>query len=56
MNQRSPSGFDFSGWGRAALRSAASWWGVIHFGAIAMVMALSPSTYSRANQIGRAHV
>lgn len=36
--------------GRAWIRSAASWWGVIHFGAIALVVALSPSTYDRANR------
>jgi len=36
--------------GRACVRSAASWWGIIHFGAIALVMALSASTYDRANR------
>ena len=29
---------------------AASWWQLIHFGAIVLVMTLSPSTYNRANR------
>ena len=33
----------FLGWG-------ASWWRVFHFGAIATVMALTPSTYDKANR------
>ncbi len=37
-------------WGRALLRGAASWWFLIYFGAMTLVMALSPSTYSRANR------
>ena len=37
-------------WGRAFLRTAASWWHLLHFGAIVLVMALSPSTYNRANR------
>lgn len=37
-------------WGRALLRGAASWWHMIHFAAVVMVMALSPSTYNRANR------
>nr|MDP2191466.1 ABC transporter permease [Rhodoferax sp.] len=32
------------------MRGAASWWHMIHFCAIALVMALSPSTYNRANR------
>lgn len=36
--------------GYACVRSAASWWGVIHFGAVALVLALSPSTYDRGNR------
>ena len=37
-------------WGSALMRSLASWWHMIHLGAIALVIALSPSTYSRANR------
>ena len=40
-----------SGWVRAWLRGAASWWHLIHFGALVLVMALSPSTYSRAHRV-----
>ena len=36
--------------GHAFLRGAQSWWYMIHFGAVVLVMALSPSTYSRANR------
>ena len=36
--------------GHACVRSAASWWGIIHFGAVALVLALSPSTYDRGNR------
>lgn len=32
-------------------RYLASWWSMIHLGAVALVMALSPSTYSRANRL-----
>ena len=35
---------------RAFKRGAASWWHMVHFGAIVLVMALSPSTYNRANR------
>ncbi len=38
------------GLARACLRLAANWWGLIHFGAMALVMALSPSTYDRDNR------
>lgn len=37
-------------WGSALMRSLASWWHMIHLGAIALVIALSPSTYNRANR------
>lgn len=37
-------------WGSAFMRVLASWWHMIHFGAIALVIALSPSTYNRANR------
>jgi phospholipid/cholesterol/gamma-HCH transport system permease protein len=36
-------GTEFLGWG-------ASWWRVFHFGALALVMALSPATYNRASR------
>ena len=39
-----------SAWGQALLRGLKSWWHLVHFGAIVMVMALSPSTYNRANR------
>ena len=38
-------------WGAIALRFLASWWYMVHLGAIALVMAFSPSTYSRASRI-----
>ncbi len=41
---------DPSAWVGAFMRGAASWWHLIHFGAIVMVMALSPSTYNRTNR------
>lgn len=41
---------DTGAWGRALLRGAASWWHLVHFGAIVLVMALSPSTYNRTHR------
>ena len=38
-------------WGPLLLRFLASWWYMVHLGAIALVMAFSPSTYNRANRI-----
>jgi phospholipid/cholesterol/gamma-HCH transport system permease protein len=38
-------------WGVMAARYAASWWATLHLGAVALVMALSPSTYHRANRL-----
>lgn len=32
------------------MRGVKSWWHMIHFGAIVLVMALSPSTYNRVNR------
>ena len=37
-------------WGRSLLRTAASWWWLLQFSAMVLVIALSPSTYSRANR------
>ena len=36
--------------GRACVRSSFSWWGIIHFGAVALVLALTPSTYDRCRR------
>ena len=38
-------------WGAIALRFLASWWYMVHLGAIALVMAFSPSTYTRGSRI-----
>lgn len=38
-------------WGKLALRIASGWWYTIHLGAVAMVMAMSPSTYNRQNRV-----
>ncbi len=43
-----------SPWGRAVLRTLASWWFMIHFGAVVLVMALSPSTYNRQHRAATA--
>ncbi|HBZ05508.1 MAG TPA: ABC transporter permease, partial [Massilia sp.] len=37
-------------WGHAFVRYLRSWWYMFHLGAIALVTALSPSTYSRATR------
>jgi phospholipid/cholesterol/gamma-HCH transport system permease protein len=37
-------------WAQALLRTVLSWWAMFHLGAIALVMAFSPSTYYRANR------
>ncbi|KFI08206.1 ABC transporter permease [Massilia sp. BSC265] len=41
-------------WGLAVARYLRSWWYMVHLGAIAVVMALSPSTYNRANRLAAA--
>ena len=41
-------------WGLAFLRYLRSWWYMVHLGAVALVMALSPSTYNRANRLAAA--
>jgi phospholipid/cholesterol/gamma-HCH transport system permease protein len=38
-------------WGAHAGRWLASWWAMLHLGAIALVMAMSPSTWHRANRL-----
>jgi phospholipid/cholesterol/gamma-HCH transport system permease protein len=40
-----------SRWGHLLWRIVSSWWYMIHLGAIALVMAFSPSTYNRRNRI-----
>lgn len=37
-------------WSRTFMRGVKSWWHLLHFGAIVLVMALSPSTYNRVNR------
>lgn len=37
-------------WGQALLNMVLSWWATFHLGAIALVMAFSPSSYYRANR------
>lgn len=50
MLSRSHPNFDIGAWGQALRWHAASWWHLLRFGAIVLVMALSPSTYNRANR------
>lgn len=38
-------------WGHMLARYGASWWAMLHLGAVALVMALTPSTYHRANRL-----
>ena len=45
---------DTGAWGRSILRVARSWWFMLHFGAVVLVMALSPSTYSKAHRANTA--
>jgi phospholipid/cholesterol/gamma-HCH transport system permease protein len=45
---------DTGAWGRSILRVARSWWFMVHFGAVVLVMALSPSTYSKAHRANTA--
>ncbi|MDP2367725.1 ABC transporter permease [Rhodoferax sp.] len=42
-------------WGRALWRHARSWWHMLHFGAVAVVLMLSPSSYDRARRTRTAH-
>lgn len=42
--------------GGALVRLVQSWWGVLYFGLLAVVTALSPSTYGRANRAATAHL
>lgn len=41
---------------RRALRAFAGWWGVLHFGAVALVLALSPSTHHSAQRLAMARL
>ncbi len=38
-------------WGSLLLRSLASWWFMLHLGAVILVLAFSPSTYNRVNRV-----
>lgn len=38
-------------WGAYVARYLGSWWGMLHLGAVALVMAMSPSTWHRANRL-----
>lgn len=38
-------------WGKLLLRGVGSWWYMVHLGAVALVMAFSPSTYNRENRV-----
>jgi phospholipid/cholesterol/gamma-HCH transport system permease protein len=52
--RRLPSSFLYAkpaDWGRLLWRALASWWYMLYLGAVALVMAFSPSTYTRANRI-----
>lgn len=40
-----------AGTGRGVLRWLAGWWHIVHFGALLLVLALSPSSYGRANRL-----
>lgn len=37
-------------WGQALRRTLISWWHMVRFGAVVLVMALSPSTYNKAHR------
>ena len=41
---------DTGAWGRSILQVMRSWWFMVHFGAVVLVMALSPSTYSKTHR------
>ena len=41
--------------GHALVRGLVSWWQMVYFGAIVLVVALSPSTYSRARRVKTSH-
>jgi phospholipid/cholesterol/gamma-HCH transport system permease protein len=38
-------------WGASLARYLASWWAMLYLGAVALVMAMSPSTWHRANRL-----
>ena len=44
-----------SQWAAFFVRSLASWWYMVHLGAIALVMAFSPSTYNRENRLATSY-
>lgn len=48
MPTRPTPRLDSGAWGRALKDRVGSWWYLVHFSAVVLVMALSPSTYSRS--------
>lgn len=38
------------GWGHAALQWLAGWWRLLHFGAVILVLALTPQSYARSHR------
>lgn len=50
MPVSSRQAFAIDSWGCTLRRGAASWWFMLHFLAIVLVMALSPSTYNRTSR------
>ncbi|APW43701.1 MlaE family ABC transporter permease [Rhodoferax saidenbachensis] len=51
MTPNSPLHLAPHAWGRAVLRGALSWWHLLHFSAMVMVLALSPSSYDRTSRV-----
>ena len=50
MRQNSLSRSEFYNLGNKLVRSLNSWWQIIHFGAVVLVFALSPSSYDKENR------
>lgn len=51
-----PLPLNVSALGGSVWRWGSSWWGVLYFGLVALVTALSPSTYNRANRLAMARL
>ncbi|MES3010652.1 MAG: ABC transporter permease [Pseudomonadota bacterium] len=56
MPSTPPSPLNVSALGGSMWRWGSSWWGVLYFGLVALVTALSPSTYNRANRLAMARL
>jgi phospholipid/cholesterol/gamma-HCH transport system permease protein len=54
MASATPSSLLPDAWGRALLRGLRSWWHMLHFGAMALVLALTPSSHGRAQRLATA--